>query len=85
MSTAVDGLRYAYDIGEDVVVRLDGIELYDVDAGKLRCRCARAAWTLAVVSGRTELAGAPAYVLNAGCRGARVICVAPESAIDGVA
>ncbi len=77
--------RYAYETGEEVVVRLEGIEVYDVEAGRVRCAGALPAWTIGAVAARTATDGVAAYLLSFRDADAACLCIAPEHAIDGTA
>jgi len=74
---------YTYDVGEDVVVRLEGIDVYDLERMAPVPRSCLPAWTIARVSRLLEELPRPAYLIQGRVWHHRCIWVADESAIDG--
>lgn len=85
MNLTEEQTEFAYGIGEDVVVRLAGIDVFDVDGGgRLHSACVPA-WTLAFVAGRVVRRGIPHYALRFKHNEGSYLCVADERAIEGIA
>ena len=81
--TAV-GARHAYEIGEEVVVRLDGAEPFEVESGAPLTPVPQ--WTIAEITGKVARDGdRPGYALRFRQGVAMCICVIDEDAIDGTA
>ena len=76
---------YAYAVGEDVVVRLEDVEVYDLQHMSLIPAIYIPKWTIARI--RSFVAGnvLPAYMFRSRMCGRACIWVAEESAIEGVA
>lgn len=85
MQVAEQAIRFAYAAGEDVVVRLAGVEVLDVEAGRRVPSACVPSWTIATVAERFVAQGEPRYALRFEHHGAPCVAVADESAIEGVA
>ena len=83
-STIVD-VTYGFAAGEEVVVRLQGIEVFELDSSRVLSASALPAWTIAEIVTCELSGGGPAYTLRFGLGDATCVCVVPESAIDGTA
>jgi hypothetical protein len=85
MNVTQEETQFAYRVGEDVVVRLSGVEVFDVDSGgKVHDACVPP-WTIASVAGRVVRRGIPHYALRFSHHGTACLCVADERAIEGIA
>lgn len=85
MNVTEEQTAFAYGVGEDVVVRLGGVEVFDVDGGgRVHSACVPP-WTIASIAGRVLRRGIPHYALRFTHHGAACLCVADERAIEGVA
>jgi hypothetical protein len=77
--------EFAYEIGEEVVARLGGARVLDVERGvELPDGCAPD-WTICAVIGRVERRGRRGYVLRFRRHGDACVSVVPEAVIEGVA
>lgn len=85
MTTADVATEFVYRIGEEVVVRLAGVEAFDVAAGDRVDAALLPSWTIAAVTARTSFEGLPHYAVRFRHVDARCVAVVPEDAIDGVA
>ncbi len=85
MNVTEDQTQFAYGVGEDVVVRLSGVEVFDVSGGGPLRNAHAPPWTIASVAGRVLRRGIPHYALRFTHNGAACLCVADERAIEGVA
>lgn len=85
MQAAGQAVDFAYATGEEVVVRLTGVEVFNVDEGRRVPAACVPAWTIATVAGRSEAGGEARYALRFPHHDATCVCVTDESAIDGVA
>ena len=83
-STIVD-VTYGFAAGEEVVVRLQGIEVFELDSSRVLSASAIPAWTIAEIVKCALREGAPSYTLRFVLGDAACVCVVPESAIDGTA
>lgn len=78
------GVRHAFAVGEEVVVRIEGVDALGVGSGEPRCRHLPR-WTIADVVALTDAGGVAAYVLRFRHDGHTFICRVEERAIEGVA
>ncbi len=85
MQAAGRAVVFAYATGEEVVVRLTGVEVLDIDLGRRVPAACVPSWTIATVAGLSEAAGEARYALRFEHHGAICVCVTDEGAIDGVA
>ncbi len=74
-----------YRVGEDVVVRLKGIEVHDVERGGLVPVAFLPPWTIAAISGIVQSGSYQAYVLQLQICHDPCVCTAGEDAIEGTA
>lgn len=75
----------SYTAGEEVVVRLAGLDAYNVDRGAAVEAACLPSWTIGIVMSRCLVDGDAAYVLRIVHDGCACLCVAPIEAIEGVA
>lgn len=85
MSAATKNAVFAYQIGDEVVVRLDGVDAFDLLSGAAVGRSRLPEWTIADVTARVERHGRCVYAIR--FRHEEAICIAliDEASIDGVA
>ncbi len=76
---------FAYAVGEEVVARLDGAEIFDVARGVEIAAGRRPGWTIGSVVDCISMGGGRGYVLCSRYRGETYVCLVPEEGIDGVA
>ena len=76
--------RFAYEAGEEVVVRLSGVVCHDIRRMS-RPSAEMPPWTIGTVMGVLRCGGSPAYALRFRERGRWWVCVADEAAIEGTA
>ena len=76
---------FAYGIGEDVVVRMAGVQAFDIERGRPVAAACVPEWTIGAVLGRSTRDGVPTYAVRFDVHDAPCICLADESAIEGVA
>lgn len=83
MQIAQGVAQHLYQVGEEVVVRLGGVDALDTASGAT----ARAlpAWVIAEISERLERDGRAAYALRFALGDGAYVCVAGEDQIDGTA
>jgi hypothetical protein len=77
--------RFAYSPGEEVVLRLDGVTPWLLREGCALPDGSAPPWTIARIVSRVLLEDRPHYALNFLHQDDACICMAPESAIEGVA
>jgi hypothetical protein len=75
--------RYQYEVGEEVVVRLDDIALYDVECGHPASTCRD--WTIAAVVGRSSREGRSVYAVSFRHHDGLCVALVDEGRIDGTA
>lgn len=75
--------QHRYQVGEEVVVRLAGVTVLDVESASYVDRLPR--WTIAEITERLLSEGRAAYALRFRLAETACICVAPEAQIDGTA
>jgi len=85
MSTSRHVKEFAYEAGEEVVLRLAGADAFDVGRGTPVPPACLAAWTIGTVVTPMRRDGAPAYAVRFRHHGAPCVCVADERAIEGIA
>ena len=78
-------IGHAYAAGEEVVVRLAGVEAHNMERGAAIAGDCLPDWTVGIVLGCTALDGVPAYVLRIEHDGCACVCTVEELAIEGVA
>lgn len=79
-----DTESFTYDLGEEVVVRLAGVQVYDLEHMTLVPPAFLPSWTIGAVS--SLVAGwPPAYLLRSYVCGSTCIYIAEEQLIEGVA
>lgn len=85
MSAATKNAVFAYQIADEVVVRLDGVDAFNLvsDAAFERSRLPR--WTIADVTARAERHGRLVYAIRFSHEEALCIALVDESSIDGIA
>jgi len=76
---------HAYAPGEEVVVRLRGVEAHNIERGAEVAAACLPDWTIGVILGCTVIDATPAYVLRIEHDGCACVCTVPETAIEGVA
>jgi hypothetical protein len=85
MGSTTVATAYRFAVGEEVVVRLRGVEVFDLDMARVFHDGVLPHWTIAEIVERTSSDGTPCYTLRFVYRGAGCLCVVPEAAIDGTA
>jgi hypothetical protein len=85
MQTQEQAVEFAYEIGEEVVARLVGAQILDVERGVELPQGGAPDWTICAVIGRVERRGRHGYVLRFRRHGDACVSVVPESAIEGMA
>jgi hypothetical protein len=75
----------SYAVGEDVVVRLDGVEVLDAEHQAVVPHIFLPAWTIARIVSLVERDGMLCYLVRAKMRGLRCLSVVSEASIEGVA
>lgn len=75
---------FKYNVGEEVVVRLEPGAVIETSGLDLPT-AALPPWTIAEITGRESAGGRPAYTITFTLEDDRVITVVPESAIEGTA
>lgn len=78
-------VAFAYAAGEEVVVRLAGIAVHGIEAGRALPGACVPDWTIAEVADRFDRDGSAQYVLRFSLSDAPCLAIADESAIEGVA
>jgi hypothetical protein len=76
---------FAYNVGEDVVVRMAGVRAFDVERGRPVTAACVPDWTIGAVVARSDRESVPTYALRFDVHDAPCICLVDESAIEGVA
>lgn len=85
MGAATKHASFMYDIADEVVVRLDGVDAFDLTAGRAVERARLPAWTIAAVTARAEQHARAVYAIRFRDGEATCIAVIDESSIDGLA
>ncbi len=76
--------EHTYEVGDEVVVRLDGSEPREITSGATLAPAPT--WTIAEITGKVlRDHGQPGYALRFRHRSATYSCVVTEDAIDGTA
>lgn len=75
---------HAYDIGEEVVVRLDGVRTFEIQDSIIPVG-ALPAWTIAEITARHTRDGVEWYTITFLHGDKEWICTVPATAIDGIA
>ena len=78
-------VTFAYAAGEEVVVRLAGVAVHGVEAGRPLAAALVPAWCIAEVAEAFARDDAPHYVLRFAIHGEPCLAITDESAIEGVA
>ena len=76
---------FGYALGEEVVADMAGVEIFAIECGATLAAGCAPAWTIGLIVCCVRRADHPAYVLAFEHHGSRCLCIADESAIDGVA
>lgn len=84
MTASVDTQTFKYEVGEEVVVRLESVKLIEV-AGIDLAAAALPSWTIAEITGRELRNGQAQYAISFVLADDRYGCIVPENAIDGTA
>jgi hypothetical protein len=85
MTTSRHVREFAYEAGEEVVLRLDGADAFDVGRGLPVPSACLAAWTIGTIVTAMRRDGAPAYAVRFLPHGDACVCAADERAIEGIA
>jgi hypothetical protein len=85
MTTSHHVKEFAYEAGEEVVLRLAGAEAFDVARGSAVPDGCLAMWTIGTILARMRRDGTPAYAVQFRHHGAPCVCVADQCAIEGTA
>lgn len=85
MQTVVEAERTAYAVGEEVVVKLDGIEVCDSDDGAVVAAAALPPWTIGEVGAAMREGGRERYAVFFLHEEALCVCVVAPDAIEGTA
>jgi hypothetical protein len=78
-------IRFLYTTGEDVVVRLNGVDVFNIERGVRVSGALLQLWTIGTVADRVEIDGEPSYLLRFEHNEEPCVCLAPESCIEGAA
>ena len=78
-------VAFAYATGEEVVVRLAGVAVHGIEAGRPLAAACVPAWAIAEIADAFTRDGAPHYALRFAIYDAPCLAIADESAIEGVA
>jgi hypothetical protein len=81
----ITAATHAYRPGEEVIVRLAGVDVHNSERGVGVEATCLPTWTIGVVIDCAALDGGPAYVMRLDHDGCACVCVAPETSIEGVA
>jgi|CXWL01.1.fsa_nt_gi hypothetical protein len=84
MTAPVDTQTFKYEVGEEVVVRLESVRLVEVTGADL-VAAALPSWTIAEITVREVGAVQAQYTISFVLADDRYGCIVPESAIDGTA
>jgi hypothetical protein len=77
--------RGAFEAGEEVVFRIDGAEVFDVETGQMIPPSVVPTWTIGVIMEVTSDGSGRAYALSFLYCGDHCLCTVDESAIEGTA
>ncbi len=75
---------FKYEVGEEVVARLDGVKIVEMD-GPALAAAALPAWTIGEITSRQPTASSLHYTIRFQLGDDRCLCVVSESAIEGTA
>lgn len=75
---------HAYEVGEEVIVRLEAGGIFEVVEGEMALH-ALPDWTIAEIVSRVASSGAPQYMMTFAWAGSTYKCTVAESAIEGTA
>jgi hypothetical protein len=76
---------HVYAPGEEVVVKLDGVEAYNVERGGAVTAACLPSWTIGLVLERRTVDGGAAYAVRIAHDECACVCVVGEGAIEGTA
>jgi hypothetical protein len=76
---------FVYEIGEEVVVRLEDVDLMEVEQQALIPRALLPTWTIGRITSFVTGGERPSYLLSTELRELNCICVVDEEAIEGLA
>ena len=76
---------FRFELGDDVVARLNAAPPYDLDNDAPVCPSERPPWAVATIAAREWLNGAPHYLLSFRLDDDRCLCLVGESSIEGLA
>lgn len=83
VSNEVQG--FGYDVGEEVVVNLHGVEAFDVDRGTPVPEECMPSWTIGGIVARVERPRRPYYLVKFEHHDVRCLVIAGEGSIEGTA
>jgi hypothetical protein len=78
-------IRHTYRPGEEVVLRLAGVDVHNIERGTRVDGACLPAWTIGVVIACAVLEGEAAYVMRVDHDGCTCVCLALQASIEGVA
>lgn len=78
-------VTFAFAPGEEVIVRLAGVAVHGIAAGRPLAAALVPAWAIADVAEAFERNGTPHYVLRFTLHGEPCLALADESAVEGTA
>ena len=85
MSTVAANAAFAYELADEVVVELDGVDAFDLVASDVMERWRLPLWTIGDVVGRAIQHGRLVYAIRFRHGDALCIALVDESSIDGTA
>lgn len=78
-------VAFAYATGEEVVLRLTGVAVHGIEAGRRVPAALVPAWAIAEITDAFVRDGQPQYALRFAIHDAPCLAIADESAIEGTA
>ncbi|MBI5263603.1 MAG: hypothetical protein HY852_17480 [Bradyrhizobium sp.] len=85
MSAPAAAQVFRFELGDDVVARLDAGPPYDLDDGAPVRPRERPSWAVATIAAREWFNGLPHYLLSFRLDDDRCLCIEEESSIEGLA
>jgi hypothetical protein len=85
MGSTATATAFLFEVGEDVVVRLRGVEVVELDTARILHIGLLRRWTIGEIVETTSSDGALCYAIRFAYRGSACVCVVAEAAIDGTA
>lgn len=85
MDTVQEATLFRFEVGEEVVVRLDDVEVFEVDRSERLPAAFHPRWTIGRIVERRTADARSAYVLRFRCHGHACMSVVSEDSVEGVA